>query len=152
MRERCRHSNQCSQKTKSFNEPKVKSNEQKVTRNKQKATSNEQKVSSNKKKVTSNEQKVKSNNQKVTSNEQKLELVIHKRKIIFSRFWNHIIFKPSKEKIIIKNFFLCELGPKVTSEPKYAWNIFAALLHEKGPWELTKGNTQLIRENNFSLT
>lgn len=121
---RCRHSNQCSQKTKLFNEPKVKSNEQQVRRNKQKATSNEQKVSSNKKKiisnekeVKSNEQKVKSNNQKGTSNEQKLELVIHKRKIIFSRFWNHIIFKPSKEKIIIKNFFLCKVGPKVTSEP-----------------------------------
>ena len=31
-------------------------------------------------------------------------------------------------------------------------NIFATLLHEMGARELTKGNTQLSRQNDFSLT
>ena len=33
----------------------------------------------------------------------------------------------------------------VLFEPSYAWNIFATLLHEMGPWGPTKGHDQLTR-------
>ena len=37
----------------------------------------------------------------------------------------------------------------ITPYPSYAWNIFAAVLGPRGP---TKGNVQLIRQNDFFFT
>ena len=36
--------------------------------------------------------------------------------------------------------------------PSYAWNIFATFLQEMGPWESTKGNAQLTRQNDILFT
>ena len=49
--------------------------------------------------------------------------------------WEGVKF--SEKGIVIKWYSFCY--------PSYAWDIFATILHQMGPWGPTKGNDQLTR-------
>ena len=72
----------------------------------------------------------------------------------FNKCWRNSY--STKEKTInikqIKTSIIKSNTIKCLNYPSYAWNIFGTLLHEMSHQELTKGNTQLTRQNDFSVT